>query len=260
MKQTIKTSLSCFLLMSLIFFSSCSSSKANKDLLYFQNGKESTGEVQLKEPLIQPNDLLNIQVFSKTLNQEQASLFNIPNGSGTNADGYQVSTRGTIDVPLVGSVRAMGLTREQLESVLVEKLTPYVKDPSVIVRFLQFKVNVLGEVNSPGTKNFQTDAVTIIDAIGAAGDLTDDANRKDILIIRNEGSKRVYHSVDLRDRNLFESPVYQLQQNDIVYVAANKNKLKELNANPAAQKNLQIGLTIVSLAATIISVVTFLTK
>lgn len=256
----IKMFFYCSLFISLFFSTACSSSKANKDFLYFQNNVESTGEVQLKEPLIQPNDLLNVQVFSKTLNQEQASLFNIPNGTGVNASGYQVSTRGTIDVPLVGSVRATGLTREQLESALAEKLTPYVKDPSVIVRFLQFKVNVLGEVNSPGTKNFQTDGVTIIDAIGAAGDLTDNGNRKDILVIRNEGGKRVYHSVDLRDRNIFESPVYQLQQNDVIYVAANKNKIKELSVNPTAQRNVQIGLTIISLAATIISVVAVLTK
>ncbi len=260
MKQTIKTSFSCFLFISLVFLTACSSSRVNKDFLYFQNGKESTGEILLKEPLIQPNDLLNIQVFSKTLNQEQASLFNIPNASGANAGGYQVSTRGTIDVPLIGSVKAAGLTREQLESALAEKLAPYVKDPSVIIRFLQFKVNVLGEVHAPGTKSFETDGVTIIDAIGAAGDLTDEANRKDIMVIRNVGGKRTYHSIDLRDRNVFESPVYQLEQNDIVYVAANKNKLKEVNANPAAQRNLQLGLTIVSLAATIISVIAVVTK
>ncbi len=256
----IKTCFSCFLFMSFIFLTACSSSKANKDFLYFQNGKESTGEEQLKEPLIQPNDLLNIQVFSKTLNQEQASLFNIPNGSGANTGGYHVNTRGMIDVPLVGSVQSAGLTREELESTLAERLAPYVKDPSVIIRFLQFKVNVLGEVQSPGTKSFEKDGVTIIDALGAAGDLTDYGNRKDVLIIRNEGGKRVYHSIDLSDRNLFESPVYQLQQNDIVYVAANKNKMATISTNPVAQKNLQIGLTIVSLAATIVGVVALLTK
>jgi polysaccharide export outer membrane protein len=258
--EMIKINFICFLFMSLASLTACSSSKANKDFLYFHNGKESTGEVQLKDPLIQPNDLLNIQIFSKTLNQEQAALFNIPNGSGTNTGGYQVNTQGTIDVPLVGSVEAAGLTREQLELALADKLTPYVKDPSVIVRFLQFKVNVLGEVQSPGTKSFETDGVTVIDAIGAAGDLTDNGNRKDIMVIRNEGNKRVYHSIDLSDRNLFGSSVYQLQQNDIVYVSANKNKIKALSANPVAQRNLQLGLTLISLATTIISVIAVLTK
>src|SRR5690349_19115382 len=99
--EMIKTGFSCFLFMSLFFLTACSPSKAGNNFLYFQNGKDSTEVVQLKEPLIQPNDLLNIQVFSKTLNQEQASLFNIPNGSGgDNSGGYQVNTRGTIDVPL----------------------------------------------------------------------------------------------------------------------------------------------------------------
>jgi len=239
--------------MSLLFLTACSSSKVNTDFLYFQNGNDTTEGVQLKEPLIQINDRLNIQVFSKTLNQEQASLFNIPNGSGDNAGGYQVNTRGMIDIPIIGSIKAAGFTREQLESNLAEKLTPYVKEPSVIVRFLQFKVNILGEVNSPGTKSFETDGVTIIDAIGAAGDLTNYGKRKDILVIRNEGGKRVYHSIDLSNRNVFESSVYQLQQNDIVYVAANENKIKALSIDPIKQKNIQLGLTLIALTISIIS-------
>src|SRR3954471_10363228 len=106
--QMIKTCFSCFLFMSLFFLTACSSSKAGNNFLYFQNGKDTTEVIQLREPLIQPNDLLNIQVFSKTLNQEQASLFNIPNGSdgNNNAGGYQVNTIGMIDVPLVGSFKA----------------------------------------------------------------------------------------------------------------------------------------------------------
>ena len=260
MRQMTTIWCSCFLFMGLVFFTACSSSKATKDFLYFQNSQENTGAAPLTEPLIQPNDLLNIQVFSKTLNQEQAALFNIPNGSSANAGGYQVNAGGTIEVPLAGTIKAAGLSREQLQLSVAQKLTQYVRDPSVIVRFLQFKINVLGEVHNHGTKNFATDGVTIIDAISAAGDLTDDGNRKNIMVIRNEGGKKVYHSIDLRDRNLFESPVYQLRQNDIVYVAANNRKLKEISANPAAQRNLQLGLTFVSVAATIISVIAVLKK
>lgn len=260
MRQMTTVWCSCLLFISVIFFTACSSSRATKNFLYFQNSQENTGAAPLTEPVIQPNDLLNIQVFSKTLNQEQAALFNIPNGSSANAGGYQVNAGGTIEIPLTGTIKAAGLTREQLQQSLEQKLTQYVRDPSVIVRFLQFRINVLGEVHDPGTKNFATDGVTIIDAISAAGDLTDDGNRKNILVIRTEGGKKVYHSVDLRDRNLFESPVYQLQQNDIVYVAADTKKLKEMSANPAAQRNLQLGLTLVSVAATIISLIAVLTK
>jgi len=257
--QKIKACFSCSLFM-ILFLTACSSSKANKDFLYFQNNRDSSAELQLKEPLIQPNDLLDIQVFSKTLNQDQASLFNIPNGSGTHTNGCQVNTEGTIDVPLIGSLKAAGLTREQLGSNLADKLTPYVKDPSVIVRFLQYKINVLGEVKSPGTKNFQTDAVTIIDAISAAGDLTDYGKRQNVLVIREEAGKRISYTIDLRDKSLFQSPVYQLKQNDIVYVGANNNKLKTLNANPTGQRNFQVGVTIFSLLATLVSVITVITK
>lgn len=239
--------------------------RVNHDFAYFQRGMDSLGTVAYKEPPIQPNDLLSIQVFSATLNQEQALLFNLPNTGGSvsptsnqgplaNNVGYLVDNDGNIAMPVIGKIKAAGLTRGQLSGILTVKLKTYVKDPEVLVRFLQFKVNILGEVKSPGAHIFPSEKVTLIDAISAAGDLTDRGKREDITVIREENGVRKSYVVDLRSGAAFQSPVYQLMQNDIVYVGPTKNKLKEVNINPNFQRDLQTGVTIASFAALLISI------
>lgn len=197
-------------------------------------------------------------MYSKTVNQDQAAVFNIPATVPGPSQGYQVSESGNIDMPVIGSVKAAGLTKEQLQVLLMQKLTNYVKNPAVVVRFLQFNINVLGEVKSPGTKKFETDNVTILDAISSAGDLTDAGKREDVTVIREEGGKKIYHYVDLRSKTVFQSPVYNLQPNDIVYVKANKNKLKELSIDPEIQRKTGLFVTffgiIVSIATLIVTV------
>lgn len=231
-----------WMVLPLFVLAACGGSrKVSKNFTYFQTGRDSLGTVAYKEPLIQTNDLLAIQVYSSTLSQEQASLFNLPN-----AEGYLVDVNGNIVIPVVGKVMAAGLTRAGLAQKIEEVLTPYIKGPSVIVRYRQFKINVLGEVKSPGTKTFTTERVTLIDALGAAGDLTDFGKREDVLVFREEKGERKMYQVDLRSASLFQSDVYQLQQNDIVYVNANKNKLGQLDLNPRTQRDLTLGLSILS--------------
>lgn len=227
--------------------SACDSSKnINSNYVYFKNGVD-TVVAQQKETIIQPNDLLSIQVFSRTLNQEQATIFNIPNTSNGVNQGYQVNVDGSIEMPVIGSIKVGGLTKYQLQVLLTQKLTDYVKNPSVVVRFLQFNVNVLGEVRSPGRQNFIVDKVTIIDALSAAGDLTDYGKREDVTVIRELGGKKIYYTIDLRNRALFRSPVYIMQPNDIVYVGPNKNKLKNLSIDPEVQRRTGLLFTIISL-------------
>ena len=234
-------------------FTACSSQKnVAKDFVYFQTGTDTVFGKE-KETIIQPNDLLGIQVFSKTINQEQAAIFNIPNSAGTASQGYQVTNNGNIEMPVIGGVRAAGLTKDQFQKSLVEKLTNYVKNPTVVVRFLQFNINVLGEVRTPGTQKFSVDKVSIIDAISAAGDLTDFGKRENITIIREQEGKKLYYTIDLRSKNLFESPVYFLQPNDIVYVSPNTLKLKNLNVDPEAQRKSGLFLAITSVVVSIAS-------
>ncbi len=229
----------------ILVFASCNSSKKiDTNYLYFQTERDNIGTAEIKERVIEVNDLLSIQVISRTLNQQEAALFNMPSSggigdntstsAGVNNNGYLVGINGNIDLPLIGGIRAEGLTKTQFQKILVEQLAQYIKDPSVSIRFLQFTVNVLGEVKSPGTKNFPIDRVTIIDAISAAGDLTDNGMRKDIMVIRDDNGKKLYIQADITSGSLFQSPAYQLQSNDIVYVGANLKKLQNLakGSNP----------------------------
>jgi polysaccharide export outer membrane protein len=254
MKYKLELQISEVFFLAVIFFCSSCSSKINRDFLYFQRGLDSIGAVQAKETVIKTNDILNIKVGSRSLNQEQTRLFNIGNGDSAI---YTINAAGNIDLPMIGSVKAAGLTIVQLQTILAEKLVSYVKDPLVRVKYAQFVINVLGEVKSPGTKNFPTDNVTIIDALSISGDLTDDAKREDIMVIREENGRRKYFKVDLKSGAVFQSPVYQLQPHDLLYIPANKNKLIRINQNPASGKVLSTSLTVVSLITTVVSLILF---
>src|SRR5664279_207461 len=258
-----------FLILSMLFFSSCVSSKEmTKELVYFQNNTDSMKVLSTKEPIIQANDLLTIQIFTKSMNQDQAIPFNMPitgGSSGGKVTGqsapagpapYLVETNGNIEMPIIGAVLAAGLTKTQLHASLIEKLSSFIKDPSVIIRFSDLKVNVLGEVRVPGTYNFQRDRVTIIDAISAAGDLTDFGKRQDITVIREENTVRKYYTVDISSGYIFQSPVFNLQSNDIVYIGPNAQKFRSLNSSNG-QKGLQFTLALVTITTAVFTIIAF---
>jgi polysaccharide biosynthesis/export protein len=251
LRLTVAAFLKAPYIFCLLALTGCGSSKKiNGDFLYFQKGLDSIETIQHVPVFIKVNDLLSLQISSKSMNQDQASIFNLT--SGVN-QGYQVASNGNIDVPLLGDVKAGGLTIEQLQASLKEKLSSYIKDPAITVRFLDFKVNILGEVKSPGTHKFDKDKVTILDAISAAGDLTDYGKRNNIVVIREESLVRKYYNIDLRSGSLFQSPVYILQPNDIVYVNATDKKLRMLNANPDNQKGWQLFIGLTSVVTTLVT-------
>ena len=244
-----------YFILILCLLSSCiSSKKLNYDYYYFRDGNNVVEEQQ-KQILIQPNDLLSIVVYSRSSNQEQAAIFNIPASANNLLQGYQVSTTGIIDIPIIGAVNVVGLSKKQLQDTMIVKLTNYVKNPSVIVKFLQFNVNVLGEVHAPGTHKFNVDKVTIIDALSAAGDLTDYGRRDSILVIREEDGKKITYSIDLRNKSLFNSAVYNLQPNDIVYVSPNKFKIKNLNVDPDVQRRTGFLVTFLTVAISLTTLI-----
>ncbi len=236
-------------LLTVVMLASCDpSKKLNKDYLYFQHDREAVVKVVMREPIIRLNDVLTIQIYTKTLLQDQTALFNI-----TAAQGYPVGLDGKIEIPVIGPVLVKGLTCRQLQDLIAEKLADQVKSPAVLVRFKEFSINVLGEVNGPGKKVFTTDKVTIIDALTASGDLTSSGVRENVTIIREEmdGVKKFYE-IDLRSAAMFSSPVYQLQQNDIIYVNANKAKLKALKEKGTDPvRTLQTGLSFISVFSTL---------
>jgi polysaccharide export outer membrane protein len=223
-------------------FAACRPSReAANDFIFFEHRLDSLNSIikNLEEPRIKKNDIISINVSSASLNQEQTEVFNLMNnaagrggmgggimGGGLGLFGYLVDYDGTITLPIIGRIMAEGLTKNELSASLVEKLGPWVKNPVVNIRFINFRVLMMGEVRTPGWQTFPNERATIVDAIGQAGGLTDLGMRENILLIRElPGGKREYHSLNINDARIFASPYFQLQQNDIVYVLPNNTRL-----------------------------------
>ena len=202
----------------------------HKELLNFSEGDSFPVGTELIQNfpklVLQSDDLISIKV--KALDEETAMPFNLdlPNvGSNLNVNagarpmiGYLVGDDGTIDFPVLGTVSVAGLATEEVADIIAEKLSPYIKDPVVIVRFLNFRVTVIGEVLQPSTFLFANERITVLDALGQAGDLTPYGNRRNILVIRENDSERQYGYLNLQDRNVFQSEYFYLKQNDVIYV------------------------------------------
>lgn len=216
-----------------------------KSIVYFQgdSARYSSQEISQKYvPLIQPNDILSIVVGS--LNAEANEVFNTPNlfttastnysstGGGARVQplGYLVDMDGTIEVPLVGKVKIGGLRTTDAADTIRIRLSSYLKEPSVIVRNLNFKVSVLGEVKSPTVYVIPDEKITLPQILSLAGDLTIYGNRKNVLVIREENGKREYARIDLTSREIFDSPYYYLHKNDVVYVEPVKSKMLDTDS------------------------------
>lgn len=223
----------------LSLFTACRPSKETvSDYIYFEKNLDTLNTMikKLEEPVIKINDILSINVSSASLNQEQTTVFNLLNNPGAGGggggaaaggvQGYLVDYDGTITMPIIGKTKAEGLTKNQLNDSLSLKLAPYVKNPVLNTRFMNFRVLLMGEIRGVGWQTFPNERATIVDAIGQAGGLSDLGMRENILLIRDKpNGAREYHSLNLNDARIFASPYYQLQQNDIVYVLPNSTKL-----------------------------------
>ncbi len=182
---------------------------------------------------------------------------NVMNGytnGNANPQGYLIDAEGNIDFPVLGKIKIAGLNRNEATELLKEKLKPYLKEVSILIRILNFKVTVLGEVRNPGSFNIPNERITLLEAIGIAGDLNITAVRKNVLVIRDENGKKTEYRVDLTKKGVFVSPVYYLNQNDVVYVQPNRAKINSSVINPA---NAGIVISAVSL---IVSVLVLLSR
>ena len=185
------------------------------------------------EATIQKNDILSISVSS--LSREATVLFNMPNlpvTSSTSTDmpqtaGYLVNQDGTIKFPILGNIQASGLTQKQLENnitkLLIDKKLLF--DPIVTSRFLNFRVTVLGEVGRPGVINVPSEQISILEAIGQAGDLTIYGVRDNVILIRQEGTEKLIKRLDLSKSSILKSPYLFLKSNDVIYVEPGKAKI-----------------------------------
>jgi polysaccharide export outer membrane protein len=163
---------------------------------------------------------------------------------------YLIAKDGSIDYPQLGQLELAGLTRLQAQELLKNKLKPFLVNPIVNLRLLNFKVTVLGEVKRPGTYDVQNERITVLEALGLAGDLTVYGTRQNVLVVREAGIGKTYERIDLTSSKLFDSPIYYLQQNDVVYIEPNQPKV---NSSTNSSTN-GIIISAVSLLLTIISI------
>jgi len=241
-----------FGLLLLFLLQSCATQKRLNSLVYFNEPGDSTlaKVVQNYEPVIQAGDRLSIVI--NAANALSVAPYNLgASGSGAAAAvaGYMVEDDGTIHFPQLGKIKVVGLKRKQLIDLLSEKLAEFVTDPIVTIQFLNFKITVLGEVGHPGTINIPDGKVTIIDAIGLAGDLPLTARRDNIMVLREQNGQREFGRINMLSKNAFSSPYFVLQQNDVVYVELTNDKVAA--SDQSFTRNISILSTVISLVTTV---------
>lgn len=219
----------CLMALTGLVFSSCIDTR---QATYFNGVKDGTIDTKtpVPESIIRPNDLLSINVTS--LNATATEFFNTPNTAGSQAGGggtpgYLVNSDGSIQFPMLGNIKAAGLTKEQLKDRIRKSIEErqLLKDPIVNIRYLNFRVTVLGEVKNPTVLTIPNEKVSLLEAIGLAGDLTIYGKRENVLIIREEDGQKQIKRINLNSNELLSSPYYYLKSDDVVYVEPNKARV-----------------------------------
>ncbi|MBC9908880.1 polysaccharide export protein [Chitinophaga varians] len=237
-----------------------------KNITYFKDVPDSlqnkeVDQASYKTPVIQVDDILQVSI--QTLDPNATTLLNQQNtaswpvtgtpGSSTaptssGVAGYLVDKEGYITLPLIGKLLVKDKSTSQVRDEIKAKAAEFYKDPVVNVRLANFKVTVLGEVARPSTYVMPNEKVTLLDALGMAGDLTIYGKRENVLLIREKDNKKEFVRFNLNKSNLFASPYYYLQQGDVVYVEPNKSKIASTDG--ARLRNI----TIVSSALSVLIV------
>lgn len=225
--------------LSTVAFSSC---QMSKNIPYFkglESSNEENGVIQ-NEAVIHNDDMLSISV--STIDPVAVAPFNLPfvaymsPGSETLSttpvlQPYLVDVNGEISFPVIGKIKVAGLKKSDAEDLIKQKLEPYLKDPIVLIQFRNYKITVLGEVSRPGTYTISNERISILEALGLAGDLTIYGKRDNVLLIREtEGGRKEYVRINLNDTNILSSTFFYLQQNDVIYVEPNKTKITSASA------------------------------
>ena len=263
MKFNIKSSLSIIAVSCAAFvLSSCVS---YKKVPYFQNADQTNLSASrgIHDARIMPKDVLSISVT--TPDREISSQFNqlvyntlqtggnrmINSGSGSMMP-YTVGADGNINFPIIGKINVQGLTRRECEDKIAGLVKPYLSNdinPVVVVEFQSYTITVLGEVARPGAFNVNSEKYSVLQALGAAGDMTINGMRDNVLLIREDAKgEKTTHRLDLNDANVISSPYFYLQQNDVVYVQPNKAKAK--NSDIGSSTSLWFSATSILISLT----------
>ena len=245
-----------YLILACLTILSCT---ATKDVVYFQDASQF-------ETLINENpattkfkvdDVVSIHV--STLDPEASAPFNLFRGAGEGGIrpeqvNYLVDKNGEIDFPVIGKVKIVGLSPSETRDLLREKLADYLKNPIINIRIRNFTVTVLGAVNRPGTFEVNGEQITIMEALGFAGDINIKGRRDNIMVIRDFDGTKVYNRINLNAKDALKSPVYYLTQNDVVYVEPNRSGKTASSLDQRAS----IAVSVISLLIT--STVVLLTR
>lgn len=253
-----------------VLLASCGTQK--KSILYLQDAVADQPEtiVNQYELKIKPSDILGVTVNSRYA--ELAAPFNLSSitfqnattgkATGNQAQGQVVDDAGFISMPVLGKIKAAGLTRSELAADIEQRLITggHIKDPVVNIQFLNFKINVLGEVSRPGEFAINSDRVTLFDALSMAGDITDYGVKERITVIREQNGQRTIAYLDATSTDVFKSPYYYLQQNDIIIVDPDEIKQTNVAVNQKGRNTLSTVTSILSILVTVTSLTLTLTR
>ncbi len=204
--------------------------------------------------VIRPGDRLGIAITA--VNKEAAEAFNATPAAGeSSTGGYLVDSAGNIQLLQLGLLHVAGYTTPQLKDTLQQELVGYIAGPLVTVSIINFQVNIMGEVGSPGAITVPDGKMNILQAITRSGDITQYGKRENILVIRELNGERTFGRVDISSNHVFESPYFYLQQNDIIYVEPAKAKFNEVAINKTL-RNIGIATSLISFILVIISLAT----
>lgn len=264
MRYTISRYCLFLILCCSLLFSSC---YQNKRLVYLQDEEEGITEkeyiLQKTDYQVQVDDILYIKIASA--NNEASNFFDLynenqysnsqRNSANFYVTGYRVSDKGTIELPIIGDVEVIDLTTEQIKEKLQEKIAQYLKDAIVIVRFVSFRITIMGEVNKEGVFEIYQNRINVFDALALAGGINTYGNRKNVMIIRPTETGNKVFTIDLTKRDMLESKFFYLMPNDMVYVKPIRSKAWRLSIN-----DYSMLLTTLSTTLTTVLLIINLTK
>ncbi|MVZ63653.1 sugar transporter [Sphingobacterium humi] len=237
----------------------CTSCASKKDVIYFQADSVGVELVeQLNIPKLQSGDILAISVTADDIratqpfNQVSAYQSGTLNNSNPFIPTYTIDSNGEIYFPKIGKVVLAGKTRAQAIEFLKLKVSHFIVDPGVSIEIRNFRVTVLGEVLRPGSFAVENDRITLLEALGLAGDLTIYGNRKEVLVIREHAGIKKEYKVDLTKKETLNSPVYYLSQNDVIYIPPNGARVQTSKYT----QNTSVFVSVIGLIITVISVLT----
>lgn len=259
MNKNIVVSFICFLFL----LTSCKTKDKVSELNYMQNIDHLATEVSIKNSIstIQKGDQIIILVTAKDMtvvkpfNQSYYSNQSVPTNSATSVEkNYIVDSEGNIDFPVLGKINTTNKTLEEVKAEITNRVSDYVKNPTVSVKLANFKVTILGEVTKPGQYIIPEGQTTLLNALGLAGDLTMYGKRDDILVIRNENGQFSKERINLRNTDFINSPYFRLKQGDVIYVSGNETKEKTARLNPNTSIYIAVAGTVIGLAGIFITI------